>query len=177
MPDASKQDFVGEEDGWFDRFGGKLVLVLLDNKRRPSLKGGRSLWALRDPLSYRTGDCDDMITVRPGFPTDLASIPRWAWIILPPDGPWVKAAVIHDFLYATSGTGVWKDGARGVSRSTAYSRKEADQILREAMQNRGVPLMRRTIIYWAVRLGGQRGWGQADQIARRAKADISDVLR
>ena len=35
---------------------GKLVLVLLDNKRPPSLKGGRNLWALHDPLTYRPGD-------------------------------------------------------------------------------------------------------------------------
>lgn len=163
-------------DPWFDRFGGKLVLVLLDNKRRPSVKAGRSLWALHDPLTYRTGDGDDTITVRPGFPTDLASIPRWGWFILPPDGPWVKAAVIHDFLYATAGTGVWKDGPRGLSRSAAYTRREADHILREAMENRGVPILRRTIIYWAVRVGGQRGWGQADQIERRMKADVSDAV-
>lgn len=33
-------------DDWFDRFGGRLVLVLLDNKFSPAIKGGRSLWGL-----------------------------------------------------------------------------------------------------------------------------------
>ena len=30
------------EDGWVDRFSGKLVLVLLDNKHAPSIRNGRS---------------------------------------------------------------------------------------------------------------------------------------
>lgn len=161
------------EEEWFDRFDGKLVLVLLDNKRGPTIKAGRSLWALYEPLTYRPGDRAHSITVRKGFPTDLASIPRWAWIILPPDGPWVKAAIIHDYLYATRGTGVWKEGSRGITRSTPYSRLEADQMLGEAMANRGVPYFRRAIIYLAVRLGGARGWGQEDQIERRLAADVS----
>jgi hypothetical protein len=39
-----------------DRFGGKLVLVLLDKKHAPSIKSGRSLWGLHDPLVYSPGD-------------------------------------------------------------------------------------------------------------------------
>ncbi len=35
------------------RFGGKLVLVLLDNRDRPSTRGGRSLWGLQRDLTYR----------------------------------------------------------------------------------------------------------------------------
>ena len=160
-------------DPWVDRFDGKLVLVLLDNKLGPSLKGGRSLWALHDALTYRPTNRIDRITVRPGFPTDLASIPRWGWIVLPPDGPWVKAAVIHDYLYATNGTGIWKDGPSGITRAHPYTRLEADQILLEAMINRGVPFLRRSIIYLAVRWGGSRGWGQEDQLERRFAADVS----
>ena len=154
-----------------DPFGGKLVLVLLDNKHGPSLKGGRSLWGLQRDLTYRRGDPPEMITVRAGFPTDLASIPRWAWFILPPDGPWVKAAIIHDYLYATSGTGVWKRKGPAVTRERPYSRAEADFIMREAMAARGVGALRRNIIYLAVRLGGAGGWGQEDQIRRRGTAD------
>lgn len=176
MTSHAEPVFTSGPDEWVDRFDGKLVLVLLDNKRAPSLKGGRSLWALHDALTYRPGDGTESITVRPGFPTDLASIPRWAWIILPPDGPWVKAAIIHDYLYATRGTGIWKKGPKGVTRATPYSRIEADRILREAMANRGVPFLRRGIIYLAVRLGGSRGWGQEDQIERRLAADVSAAI-
>ena len=85
------------------RFDGKLVLVLLDNRDAPAIRAGRSLWALQRDLSYTTGDTSDVITVPAGFVTDLASIPRLVWSFYPPDGPWVKAAIIHDFLYDTQG--------------------------------------------------------------------------
>ncbi|RYE83405.1 MAG: DUF1353 domain-containing protein [Hyphomicrobiales bacterium] len=111
-----------------------------------------------EELHYRPFDRTEKITVRKGFVTDLASIPRWGWILLPPDGPWVKAAIIHDYLYSTGGTGKWKNGPVTITRATPYSREEADEILREAMENRGVDVVRRTIIYWAVRIGGGLGW-------------------
>jgi hypothetical protein len=153
---------------WIDRFGGKLVLVLLDNKFSPSIKQGRSLWGLHDPLTYTPSDATHTITVPPGFVTDLTSIPRWGWIVLPPDGPWVKGAVIHDFLYATQGTGTWKKHPSGNSRAEPYSRVEADWILRDALRNRGVGVVRRNIIWLAVRVGGGGGWGKDDSRQKRA---------
>ena len=164
--------------GWQDRFGGKLVLVLLDNKYTPSIKKGRSLWGLHDPLGYSPFDRSETITVPAGFVTDLASIPRFAWILLPPDGPWVKGAVIHDFLYATRGSGKWKKHPPAISRAIPYTRSEADAILREALENRGVGWLRRQVIWLAVRLGGGRGWGLDDsrQARRRAvsEAEVTD---
>jgi len=141
------------------RFGGRLRLVLLDDKDHPSIRGGRSLWGVEEPLAYSPSDGSGTITVTPGFVTDLASIPRWAWVVLPPDGPWVKAAVIHDFLYDTQGTGVWKNHPAGITRAQPYTRKEADWILRDAMEDRQVPALQRTLIWSAVRIGGAKGWG------------------
>lgn len=141
------------------RFEGKLVLVLLDDRDHPSERGGRSLWGLQRPLVYQAGASRDLITVPAGFVTDLTSVPRFAWTLLPPDGPWTKAAVIHDFLYATQGTGVWKGHPSGNARPAAYTRAEADGILREAMADRGVDVTRRNIIWAAVRVGGGGGWG------------------
>ena len=142
-----------------DRFSGKLVLVLLDDKEHPSIRGGRSLWGLERPLTYQPSGAEFTITVPAGFVTDLASIPRWAWTVLPPDGPWVKAAVIHDFLYQTQGDGKWKGHPSGNSRPEAYTRAEADGILRDAMEDRGVGPLARNIIWAAVRIGGSGGWG------------------
>ena len=142
-----------------DRFGGKLYLVLLDDKTHPSIKGGRSLWGLTEELSYMPSNGTDVIRVPKGFVTDLASIPRPFWVLLPPDGPWTKAAVIHDFLYYTGGTGVWNHHPSGNTRKTPYTRAEADWILRDAMQDRGVGGFSREIIYLAVRVGGGAGWG------------------
>jgi hypothetical protein len=156
--------------GWVNRFGGKLVLVLLDNKYTPSIKKGRSLWGLHNPLTYRPSDAEHTITVPRGFVTDLASIPRWGWILLPPDGPWVKGAVIHDFLYATRGTGTWKSHPSGNTRTEPYTRAEVDWILRDALENRGVDAIRRNIIWAAVRIGGAGGWGKDDSRQKRATA-------
>lgn len=143
-----------------DRFSGKLVLVLLDDKEHGAVRDGRSLWGVHDGLTYRTSiGGEATITVQPGFVTDLASIPRLVWTIYPPDGPWVKAAIIHDYLYGTSGTGVWKNHPSSISRATPYTRAEADDILREAMANRGVGLATRNVIWSAVRVGGAGGWG------------------
>lgn len=159
-----------------DRFGGKLVLVLLDSKHAPSIQEGRSLWGLHDPLAYRPGDRTHTITVRPGFVTDLASVPRWAWMLIPPDGPWVKPAVIHDYLYATGGTGQWKKGPVTITRPEPYTRLEADRILREAMANRGIGWFRRTVIYLAVRIGGSFGWrdSKEDVVTPAAERYIID---
>lgn len=140
------------------RFKGKLVLVLLDRRGAPSLRRGRSLWGVQRPLIYQTGEnVGELITVPAGFVTDLASVPRPVWSIYPPDGPWVKAAVVHDFLYETGGGGWW-NGSAGVTRQQPYNRKEADHILREAMADRGIGWWEQTVIWSAVRLGGGRGW-------------------
>jgi hypothetical protein len=143
---------------YVDRFGGKLYLVLLDDKTHPSLRSGRSLWATSSEISYRPSNGADLINVPKGFVTDLASIPQAFWTLLPPDGPWVKAAVVHDYLYYTQGSGVWKCHARSITRAADYTRAEADWILRDAMEDRGVAPLPRNIIYLAVRLGGQHGW-------------------
>lgn len=164
-------EISGPDRPWVDRFGGKLVLVLLDNKFSPAIKQGRSLWGVQRDLSYRTGHGDDSILVPAGFVTDLTSIPRWCWTLLPPDGPWVKAALVHDFLYATSGTGHWKRRQDGRTRAEPYSRSEADGVFREALENRGVDSFRRTILWAAVRMGGGRGWGQDDSRQPASDAD------
>lgn len=141
------------------RFAGKLVLVLLDNKDGPSIRAGRSLWGVQRALEYQVGnDPEKLIIVPPGFVTDLASVPRVVWPFYPPDGPWAKAAVIHDFLYATKGTGEWHT-QRGITRADPYSRKEADDILKEAMADRNVGKWEQGVIWSSVRLGGAGGWG------------------
>jgi len=139
-------------------FRGKLVLVVLQDKAHPATRDGRSLWAVERPVSYVT-PAGDMITAPAGMVTDLASIPRFARPVLAPDGPWVQAAVFHDLLYLTQGTGVWK-GHPGITRPTPYSRAEADQVLRDAMADLGIPDWQAWLIYRAVRLGGGGGWGR-----------------
>ena len=142
------------------RFSGKLYLVLLDNKDRPSIRAGRSLWALQQELEYRPGEDEEELIVLPrGFVTDLTSVPRVVWSFYPPDGPWAKAAVVHDFLYCTKGTGEWHSH-RGITRNRPYSRKEADDLLKQAMADRRIGSWEQFVIWSAVRLFGGGGWGK-----------------
>lgn len=79
------------------------------------------------------------ITVPKGFITDFASIPRFLWSVLPPAGGYGKAAVVHDYLYRTPG---------------AWTRGEADAVLKEAMEVSGVGWFTRQTIWLGVRTGG-----------------------
>jgi hypothetical protein len=115
---------------------------------------------LASPLRYDVGveGSGETITVPAGALTDLASIPRLAGILLPPDGPWAKAAVVHDWLYVTRGS-CFLGALGGRTRAKPYTRAEADKILKEAMEVVGVPAWKRAVIYGSVRVGGAGGWG------------------
>lgn len=147
------------------RFTEHLGLVLLEYSTGwPVLRGGRCLWRLSSPLTWEVGELGSgVLIIVPAFDatgwgdealrsirregvTDLASIPPIARPLLPPDGPWAKAAVLHDAGYAT----------RGWAR---MSRKDVDDLLNEAMKALGVPAWKRTMIYRAVRLFGASRWG------------------
>lgn len=157
-------------------FSGKLYLVLLELRDTPYIRGDRSMWGLARPLTYRPKSGTGAITVPAGFTTDLASVPRWAWVLLPPDGPWVKAAVIHDYLYATGGTGVIWNRESSIADGVAYDRLASDRIMREAMAIRGVDVVRRNIIYFAVRLGGWIGWRVEQRKTRPSRETVQDAI-
>lgn len=143
------------------RFTSHLGLTLYEDANGDAItKGGRCQWVLASPLRYDVGaeGSGETITVPAGAMTDLASIPRFAAPLLPPDGPWAKAAVVHDHLYRTRGTCFW-DGFNGRTRAKPYTRAESDKILREAMEVLGVPAWKRAVIYAAVRLGGGCAFG------------------
>lgn len=146
-------------------FRGELELVALSRGKGhqlPYLKDGRTFYADAKAFQYRTR-AGDIISIPPGMTTDMASIPRLVQGALPPDGPWLKAAVIHDLLYKSRGTCQWIGPTGKIhychTQLQPYTRAEADQILLEAMEVLAVPLAQRQAIYWAVRLGGAKGWG------------------
>ena len=93
------------------------------------------------PFEYHVGSfpSEEAIKVPAGFVTDLASVPRVLWSILPPHGRYAKAAIVHDYLY---------DYGIG-------TRKRADDIFLEGMEVLGVPKWRRYVMYWAVRMFGR----------------------
>ena len=82
------------------------------------------------------------VVVPKGFVTDLASIPRGLRWLLQQNGNSRRAAVLHDFLYATQ----------------PFTRAEADGIFRAALKAERVVGIGRGL-YWAgVRVGGWLPW-------------------
>jgi len=111
---------------------------------------GGDYYYLREPI-YWTPDGDEAarrfkrIDVPKGFVTDLTSVPPAFWAVLPRDGAYVHAAVVHDYSYWTQ----------------TISRDDADEILKIGMGELGVPGWQITTIYEALRaplVGGGRAW-------------------
>lgn len=99
-----------------------------------------------EAFEYAIGDKGMPLVIRvpSGFCTDLASIPRMFWSILPPHGLYSKAAIVHDYLYVTGHA----------------SRLVADAVFYEAMRALGVGWFRANIMFMAVRIGGRKPWNK-----------------
>lgn len=95
-------------------------------------------------LGYRSDLLVRDVYVPAGFVTDFASVPRGLWNILPRVGQWDRAAVVHDFLYATNG----------------LTRAQADAVFKEALCVCGVSGWRCTAMYAAVRCCGWKPWNR-----------------
>lgn len=103
-------------------------------------------WRIDRAVGYTT-QAGEYIAVKEGTITDLASIPRWLWPILPPDGDYLEAAVIHDELYR-----------RHRSGDITRTRYQADSIFLEAMRFGNILAWERFLVYRGVRLGGKGAW-------------------
>jgi len=81
-----------------------------------------------------------ILKIPKNFDTDLASIPRWLWIIIAPSRSDIIApAILHDYLY---------------SCHNGFTRKEVDNIFLNALIRNGVSKFRAYQMYYAVRLFG-----------------------
>jgi hypothetical protein len=120
-----------------------LVVSILD---RDMEEDGRTTAALMERFGYRDAVERLDIEVPADFRTDFASIPAWARWLFPPFGRHAKAAVLHDWLYA-----IGQPGRKAV----------ADRVFRHAMTELEVDGWRIFAMYWAVRLGGRRGYAGA----------------
>lgn len=119
----------------------------LKSRKLPIEPADERRWVLLEPLTYDVGHKGSgaTIVVEAGFVTDLASVPRFLWAIIPPFGLHAGAAVLHDWMYTHP-------------EELVPTRKRADEIFHEAMLAMGVPRLRARIMYAAVRVGGRGGW-------------------
>lgn len=96
------------------------------------------------------GACAE-ITVPLGFITDLTSVPRPLRWLISRAGPWLEAAVVHDYLYVA-----WDTVEGGVARER--DRRFADDIMLAGMRAANVPDWQAKAIYFAVRTFGRGGF-------------------
>jgi hypothetical protein len=111
---------------------------------------GRMLWRVAFDCLYQSERFQRLVRVPSGFETDLASVPRAFWRLFPPCGPYLEAAVVHDYLYSLGGTD--KD------------REQADSIFMEAMESLGVGSAPRWFIWLAVRMFGASRFGTGSPV-------------
>lgn len=97
--------------------------------------------------TFYTDRLGTTITVPAGFEFDWDSVPRWPVVYLLFKGRAREEACAHDYLYRTGRAGCCE-----------IERKDADQVMLDAMVHYGRPWYFRRPIYRGVRLGGWRGW-------------------
>jgi hypothetical protein len=106
-------------------------------------------WSLLREFKYYAKS--ESFDVPQGQRTDFASVQRlFVWFI-PTYGRYTKAAILHDHLC-------------DLARRGKFHRRDADGLFRQAMRTLGVPLLRRWIMWAAVRWGalgtpdGRKHW-------------------
>lgn len=112
------------------------------------------MYYLRAPIDYSTEKIPLSVQIPTGFVTDLTSIPRVFWSLIPRDGPYADAAIVHDYLY-------W------YQRTT---REEADKALLYAMEELEVSKRTSNAVYAAVRSSfGERAWLDNKELRRNGE--------
>jgi hypothetical protein len=110
---------------------------------------GRARWKLDEPLEYYS-ETFGPISVPAGFETDFASVPRLPLAYWLTGDTAHASAVVHDYLCRH-----WYTACR-------ITWAEAAKVFREAMAHEGVPLWRRNLMYFAVRLAGRNRPAECD---------------
>lgn len=107
---------------------------------------GQEQWEVIRPLFYITA-ARRRVTVPVGYRTDLASVPRFAWRIVPRDHEDARRpAVVHDYIYT--------------DLTHLYTKSEADRTFYEALLEEGMPKPLAWLMWCAVRIGGRGKWSK-----------------
>lgn len=99
--------------------------------------------SLLEPLKFYSAELRRVVRVDPPFVTDFASIPRGFWNLIPKNGKWDRAAVLHDAAYRLQLRDV-------VGNFYPATKAQADRLFREAMKVDGVGKVTRGLMYAAV---------------------------
>jgi len=120
---------------------------------------GDGRFQLVEPIEYLTRD-HKLITVKAGYTTDGASIPRfYRWRFGRTDGKWFRPAVIHDILYDTE----------------YFPREYSDKVFLEAMEENGVSWWTRNVMYRAVSMFGGFTWNKHTKESKKEAMKYLEV--
>ena len=104
--------------------------------------------SLLEPLKFYSAELRMVVRVDPPFVTDFASIPRGFWNLIPKNGKWDRASVIHDAAYRLQLRDV-------TGKFFPATKSQADHLFREGMAADGVGKVTRNLMFAAVRLFGR----------------------
>jgi len=103
----------------------------------------KEYFVLVEDFPFKLGPHDDLrIRIPKGFVTDLASVPSVLQGLYPNDGPYMSAAIVHDYLY-------WDQRC---------TKRQADLILKHEMEKFGIGWITVQTFYEGVHEGGQKAW-------------------
>ena len=108
-------------------------------------KGGK-MWVLHESITHALHN-GETVVIPEGFETDLSSVPKFLWSILPPFGNFLMGALIHDYLYIL-------DQSRGRKFADKEMLITSNQLHKNKLDN--------YIRYWGVRAFGWIYWKYVD---------------
>ena len=116
----------------------------------------RTIFEITKPFTYVVGPYENpyfTVEIKKGFRTDFASIPWPLHYIIKQDGPYAKAACVHDYLLQKI------EKYKGDPNYPYLTRLVADSIFYEAMLVSGVPKYVAWPFYTSVRIMSIVGYG------------------
>ncbi len=122
----------------------------------PVLTHDGRLWVLAEDCRYAALD-GSHLTVKRGFHSDLASIPRLFWAIIASFELSLLAPILHDLLYQCGGSVKLPHG-EVTPAGRMFNRKDADDLFLELMTRSKIAYWKRNVAYLAVRAFGQSSW-------------------
>lgn len=145
---------------------GEGIVITLENVR--SLQQGESIvtrrrvvgsnskifYKLVEPLTFKLSN-SDVIHIDAGFTWDLSSVPRFLWGLLPPDGDFEIASMIHDYLYINHKELGWYDRKFADKEMLAWSKAVSGTRSKVSVRN-----FDNQVRYIAVRLFGWYIWNK-----------------
>jgi len=126
------------------------------------LVGGRDI-RFREGLNVDVPKLKIRVPIPTGFVSDLASIPRFLWPILPPWGEYDRAVAVHDFLWNPAGYIVGLE----TGRPRAVSKMEANAIMDAVMELDNVAMWRRKALLVGVNLSVKSGYAVMRERCRK----------